>query len=193
MDIGIISLKGSESMKIIAVSAVTAGGKTTAVNAVKKKLPRCASLHFDDYSFDGEVEDFHQWVLDGADYNVWDLSPLKADIEKIIRCGKYDYLLLDYPFAYRHSLIRDYIDCAVFIDTPLDIAMARRILRDMKNASADEIREEMNIYLNYARIAYVQMLKDIKPSSDYVIDGVQDLEYITMELLDIIMNRGNKK
>jgi len=193
MDIGIISLKGSESMKIIAVSAVTAGGKTTAVNAVKKKLPRCASLHFDDYSFKGEVEDFHQWVLDGADYNVWDLSPLKADIEKIIRSGKYDYLLLDYPFAYRHNLIRDYIDCAVFIDTPLDIAMARRILRDMKNASADEIREEMNVYLNYARIAYVQMLKDIKPSSDYVIDGAQDLEYITMELLDIIMNRGNKK
>lgn len=193
MDIGIISLKGSESMKIIAVSAVTAGGKTTAVNAVKEKLPRCTSLHFDDYSFEGEVDDFHQWVLDGTDYNVWNLSPLKADIENIISSGEYDYLLLDYPFAYRNDLIRDYIDCAVFIDTPLDIAMARRILRDMKNASADEIREEMNVYLKDARIAYVQMLKDIKPSSDYVIDGVQDLEYITMELLDIIMNRGNKK
>lgn len=193
MDIGIISLKGSESMKIIAVSAVTAGGKTTAVNAVKEKLPRCTSLHFDDYSFEGEVDDFHQWVLDGTDYNVWNLSPLKADIENIISSGKYDYLLLDYPFAYRHNLIRDYIDCAVFIDTPLDIAMARRILRDMNNASADEIRDEMKTYLKDARIAYVQMLKDIKSSSDYVIDGVQDLEYITMELLDIIMNRGNKK
>ena len=180
-------------MKIIAVSAVTAGGKTTAVNAVKKKLPRCASLHFDDYSFEGEVDDFHQWVLDGADYNVWDLSPLKADIEKIIRSGAYDYLLLDYPFAYRNDLIKDYIDCSVFIDTPLDIAMARRILRDMKDASADEIREEMKTYLNFARVAYVQMLKDIKPSSDYVIDGAQDLEHITMELLDIIINRGDKK
>ena len=179
-------------MKIIAVSAVTAGGKTTVVNAVKEKLPRCASLHFDDYSFEGEVDDFHQWVLDGADYNVWDLSPLKADIEKIIRSGEYDYLLLDYPFAYRNDLIRDYIDCAVFIDTPLDIAMARRILRDMNHASADEIREEMNIYLNYARIAYVQMLKDIKPSSDYVVDGTQNLKTITEELLDIIVRRGEK-
>ena len=192
MDIGIISLKGSESMKIIAVSAVTAGGKTTAVNAVKEKLPRCTSLHFDDYSFEGEVDDFHQWVLDGTDYNVWNLSPLKADIENIISSGEYDYLLLDYPFAYRNDLIRDYIDCAVFIDTPLDIAMARRILRDMNNASADEIREEMNIYLNYARIAYVQMLKDIKPSSDYVVDGTQNLKTITEELLDIIVRRGEK-
>ena len=192
MDIGIISLKGSESMKIIAVSAVTAGGKTTAVNAVKEKLPRCTSLHFDDYSFEGEVDDFHQWVLDGTDYNVWNLSPLKADIENIISSGEYDYLLLDYPFAYRNDLIRDYIDCAVFIDTPLDIAMARRILRDMNNASADEIRDEMNIYLNYARIAYVQMLKDIKPSSDYVVDGTQNLKTITEELLDIIVRRGEK-
>lgn len=192
MDIGIISLKGSESMKIIAVSAVTAGGKTTAVNAVKEKLPRCTSLHFDDYSFEGEVDDFHQWVLDGTDYNVWNLSPLKADIENIISSGEYDYLLLDYPFAYRNDLIRDYIDCAVFIDTPLDIAMARRILRDMNNASADEIRDEMKTYLKDARIAYVQMLKDIKPSSDYVVDGTQNLKTITEELLDIIVRRGEK-
>ena len=179
-------------MKIIAIAAVTAGGKTTAVNAVKEKLPRCTSLHFDDYSFEGEVDDFHQWVLDGTDYNVWNLSPLKADIENIISSGEYDYLLLDYPFAYRNDLIRDYIDCAVFIDTPLDIAMARRILRDMNNASADEIREEMNIYLKDARIAYVQMLKDIKPSSDYVVDGTQNLKTITEELLDIIVRRGEK-
>ena len=180
-------------MKIIAGSAVTAGGKTTAVNAVKEKLPRCTSLHFDDYSFEGEVDDFHQWVLDGADYNVWNLSPLKTDIEKNIGSAQYDYLLLDYPFAYRNDQIKGYLDCAVFIDTPLDIALARRVLRDMKDASADEIREEMDVYLNYARIAYVQMLKDIKPSSDYVVDGAQDLEHITEELLDIIMNRGEKK
>lgn len=49
-------------MKIIAVGAVTAGGKTTAVNAVRERLPRAASLHFDDYSFEGEVEDFSKWI-----------------------------------------------------------------------------------------------------------------------------------
>lgn len=64
-------------MKIISVAAVTAGGKTTVVNGVKKKIPKTFSLHFDDYSFDGEVDDFYKWTIDGADYNVWDLSPLK--------------------------------------------------------------------------------------------------------------------
>ena len=144
-------------MKIIAIGAVTAGGKTSLTHALKQKLPRAASLHFDDYEFDGAVNDFSQWISDGADYNVWDLTPLKTDIEKAINSGRYDYLLLDYPFAYRNEMLKEYLDCCIFIDTPLDIALSRKILRDMKEASAEEIRSELLTYLNHARIAYILM------------------------------------
>lgn len=174
-------------MKIIAVGAVTAGGKTTVVNAIKGRLPRTISLHFDDYSFDGEVDDFAEWVSEEDYYNVWDLSPLKADVERIIDSGEYDYLLLDYPFAYRNEMLKDYLDCCIFIDTPLDIAMARRVLRDMKEASADDIRDEMNTYLNSARSCYIGMLTDILPTSDYVIDGAKELEDIINEVMEIIL------
>lgn len=173
-------------MKIIAIGAVTAGGKTTVVNAIKDRLPRTTSLHFDEYSFEGEVEDFSKWVSEGADVHVWDLSPLKADIERIILSGEYDYLLLDYPFAYQHQMINDYLDCCIFIDTPLDIAIARRVLRDMKDATADEIRNEMDTYLKCARIAYVEMLKEHLLTSDYVIDGAKELETIINETMEII-------
>lgn len=142
-------------MITIAISAVTAGGKTTTVNMLAKVLPNARTLHFDDYNFEGEVNDFYRWVLDGADY----------------------------PFAYCHKTIKDYIDKAFFINTPLDVALARRILRDMKNATADEIRKDLDIYLKYARIAYVQMHKDIIPSSDYVIDGMLRTEEIVEEIL----------
>lgn len=169
-------------MKIISVAAVTAGGKTTIVNELKKRLRNSRSLHFDNYNFEGEVEDFSKWISEGADVHVWDLSPLKADIERIIRSGEYDYLLLDYPFAYQHQMIKDYLDCCIFINTPLDIALARRVLRDMKEATADEIRNEMDTYLKCARIAYVQMLKDHLPSSDYVIDGTLSIEEIVNEI-----------
>lgn len=173
-------------MKIIAIAAVTAGGKTTAVNEIKKKLPKTAVLHFDDYSFDGEVEDFYRWTLDGADYNIWDLRPLEKDIISIINDKSYKYLLLDYPFAYRNDTIKDYIDYAIFIDTPLDIAMARRVIRDFKDSTAEEIRYDMEMYLKYARIAYIQMLKDILPSSDYVVDGTKELNSIVNEILKVI-------
>ncbi|SEK42683.1 hypothetical protein [Ruminococcus albus] len=175
-------------MKIIAIGAVTAGGKTTVVNALKARLPRTASLHFDDYTFDGEPDDLTQWVSKGEEfYNVWDLSPLKADVEKIINSEEYDYLLLDYPFAYQNKMMKDYLDCCIFIDTPLDIAMARRVLRDMKDASADDIRNEMNTYLKFARPCYIDMLTEILPDSDYVIDGAKELETIINEAIEIIL------
>ena len=162
-------------MKIIAVAAVTGGGKTTLVRELLRRLPNAASLHFDDYTFEGEVENFGQWVRDGADYEVWNLSPLVRDIEVLQSDNAYDYLLLDYPFAYCHSALRPYIDCAIFLDTPLDIAMARRVLRDMTDASGDDIRREMEHYLTRARSAYLQMHKDILPSSDHVLDGAKPL------------------
>lgn len=175
-------------MKVIAIAAVTAGGKTTTVNAIKKQLSNVQSLHFDDYVFEGEVDDFYQWVLDGADYNVWNLEPLEKDILKVKNNGNCDYLILDYPFAYCHEQIRKYIDVAFFIDTPLDIALARRILRDMGNASGKDIRNDLTGYLKYARIAFVQMQKDILPSSDYVLDGARSTEYIAKEIINIIIS-----
>lgn len=79
-------------MKIIAIAAVTAGGKTTTVNEIKKRLSNVQTLHFDDYAFEGEVDNFYQWVLDGADYNVWKLEPLEKDILKVKNSGICDYL-----------------------------------------------------------------------------------------------------
>ena len=175
-------------MKIIAIAAVTAGGKRNVVNAIKERLPRTTSLHFDDYSFDGEPDDLTEWVSKAEEfYNVWDLSPLIADVERIINSGEYDYLLLDYPFAYKNKMMKDYLDCCIFIDTPLDIALARRVLRDMQEASADDIRNEMDTYLNAARACYVQMLTEILPTSDHVIDGSNDLETIISEITEIIL------
>jgi len=184
---------------IIAVAGVTAGGKTTTINELKKKMKGAKSLHFDDYDFEGEVDDFHQWVMDGADYNVWNLEPLKKDILKLTKDNEAQYILLDYPFAYKNDLIKPFIDCTIFIDTPLDIAMARRVLRDMHNATGDEIREDMSFYLKYARIAYEEMLNSILPNSDYVIDGSMQLDEIVKQIMDIVkinyeykMKKGNK-
>lgn len=173
--------------KVIAVAAVSAGGKTATINEIKRRLPQIISLHFDDYTFEGQVDDFYRWVIDGVDYNVWNLEPLKRDILNILNSGKYDYLFLDYPFAYCNDLIAALIDYAIFIDTSLDIAMARRVLRDMQEATGDEIRNDMEIYLKYARIAYIAMLDNVLPSSDYVVDGNQTIDDIADNIINHII------
>ena len=175
-------------MKTIAIGAVTAGGKATLVHALKARLPKAASLHFDDYSFAGAVEDFGKWLSEGADCQVWDLSPLKADIEKIRNSGDFDYLLLDYPFAYLHNMIRDDLDCCIFLDTPLDIALARRILRDLQEASADDIRNAAAAYVKYERPAYLHALETVLPSPDYVLDGTKPPERLLNEAMQLILS-----
>ena len=111
---------------------------------------------------------------------------MEDDILKIKSEGKCDYLILDYPFAYLNDKIKPYIDTAFFIDTPLDISLARRILRDMGDATADEIRQDLKTYLQYARTSFVQMQKDVLPSSDYVIDGTLGIEEIVGEIAALV-------
>lgn len=173
-------------MTIISVASVSGGGKTTIIKELNKKINNSRAIYFDDYNFEGEIDDFNQWVINGANYNVWNLQPLKDDILKLIGEDEVKYILLDYPFAYKNDLIKPFVDCAIFIDTPLDIAMARRVLRDMHNSTGYEIREEMIFYLKYSRIAYEEMLNTILPNSDYVIDGSIGADEIVKKIMDII-------
>jgi len=98
-----------------------------------------------------------------------------------------DFILLDYPFAYKNNLVASYIDYAIFIDTPLDIAMARRILRDMINQSSNLLKDDLTCYISRGRIAYLEMIKTIKPSSDFVISGTLCIDDIVNNIIEQIL------
>ncbi len=65
--------------------------------------------------------------------------------------------------------------------------MARRVLRDFKDATADDIRRDMEMYLKYARIAYMQMLKDIKifTETEKEINCMSDIKEYTLKELSL--------
>lgn len=158
--------------RVIAIDAVSGGGKTTIVKQLKDQLNNSEALYFDDYDFEVCPDDICAWVENGADYSEWVLTPLSNDLQRLLTERKdLDYILLDYPFAYLHPEMRDFIDFAIFIDTPLDIAMARRILRDFTDASFENLKMELSNYLARGRFAYLQNLKTTKPNSDYIVDG----------------------
>lgn len=154
---------------MIAIAAVSGGGKTTITSNLNEKLQNSKTLFFDDYDFDGP-DDIIEWIDNGAEPDKWDLTPLIRDIKKLLM-EPLDYIILDFPFAYLHSKTRKFIDFAVFIDTPLDIAMARRIMRDFKNSSVTDILADMDNYIVGGRRGYLDMLKKTKPNSDLVVDG----------------------
>ncbi|RCW46360.1 hypothetical protein [Paenibacillus prosopidis] len=171
--------------KIIAIAAVSGGGKTTITSRLSQVLNNSKTLFFDEYDLTGP-DDIINWVTRGADCNEWDLEPLISDLRNLISSEDIEFIILDYPFARLHDKLKN-IDLTIFIDTPLDIAMARRILRDFRNMNADAILGDLSNYLSRGRSGYESMLKTTKPSSDLIIDGSLPVE----EIVNIICSEIN--
>lgn len=171
---------------VIAIAGVSGGGKTTITSELKGKLHNCKTLYFDDYDFDGP-DDFVEWIENGSNPEEWKLSPLINDIKKLIN-EPLDYVILDFPFAYLHSKTREFIDFTVFVDTPLDIAMALRIIRDYKDGSAKDILLDMDKYIIRGRKGYLDMLDTVKPYSDLIVDGELPISDIVSIITKNIVN-----
>jgi uridine kinase len=100
------------------------------------------------------------------------------------------YIVVEAPLGYEHLDTGKHIDFMVFIDTPLDVAMARRILRDyfgehltLSDEQAKVLKIEMESYLKFSRAAYLNMDKTVKLSADMGVDGTLPLDDLAAQIL----------
>lgn len=82
-----------------------------------------------------------------------------------------------------------FIDVTIFIDTPLDIAMARRILRDFKEDTMSEIHNDLKHYMAHERKAYLEAIHTVKPNSDIVLDG----SFSVSEIIDHVVEELDRR
>ena len=178
---------------VISVSSVSGGGKTALSVALHKSLPNSSLFHFDDFDDSNTYpSDFYGWSRRGGDVEEFDCPEMQMAVNAEIRHGRTRLIILDFPFGRRHSRFRDTIDLAVFIDTPLDIAMARRILRDYTINSAESADETLNRlyadlsnYLERARYPYLDTYKH-KTDSDLVLDGWRSLDDLKNDVIAVL-------
>ena len=180
-------MKKAKHPLVIAVAAVSGGGNTTITTHLNEILQNSKTLYFDDYNFEGP-NSIIEWVANGSNYDDWNLAPLITDLESLLT-EPLDYIIMDFPFAYKHFKTSKLIDFTVFIDTPLDIAMARRVTRDFKNSSVENILLDMKSYISQGRQGYLEMLNTIKPNSDIIVDGTLSIsEIVSIISQSIILN-----
>ena len=197
---------------VTGISAPSGGGKTTITKRVTDLLPGSVALFFDDY--DGDTVhplSFQQWLREGADYSAWKALRLESDL-RCLRNGRsivhpltggtispQRHVVFDNPLGYAHPGLAKLIDFMVFIDTPLDIAMARRLLRDFPQKSNEHIedvakilRVEMATYLDHGRQAYLEMDRQIKPTCDLVLDGSLPVNELSHRVVEEITLRARQ-
>ena len=184
---------------VISISSPSGGGKTTITTSLKDQLANSIVINWDDY---GDEVDPDCDINDVKDYNEWNTEPVAADVKRLLN-EPYDYILLDYPFGYLNDCVGKLIDLTVFIDTPLDVALARRIRRDYTNRSKESdfglgyvgevnlktIDEELFLYLTSSRPTYMYFSESHMQASDLVVDGTKSLDEIVSEILSYIRIR----
>lgn len=182
---------GDKSSFVIGMSSVSGGRKTAVAKKLTELLQDAVMLCFDDYD-DTTVhpEDLNTWLTAGADYNVWKTPGLTRDLLSLttgnpitspvdgstIPAAK--YIVFDAPLGRAHVDTGRFIDFMVFIETPLDIAMARRLLRDITShagqGAEDSIKSlvaNLSSYLSGGQLLYLELERQIKRNCDMVLDG----------------------
>jgi uridine kinase len=195
---------------VVGISGPSGGGKTTIAKQVAALLGAAVVLHFDDYdNVSVHPADYAAWLAQGADYNAWQLPQLAHDV-CLLKQGQAirspldsrliapaPYVVFDAPLGRAHQATGQHIDWMVYLDTPLDIALARRLLRDDVGAGVigieerlERLAEKLRSYLQGGRAAYLAMDTQIKPLCDQIIDGSLPATQQTQQIVTAVRARA---
>jgi uridine kinase len=199
--------------RIIAVAAPIGGGKTTLVKAIAQRLDDAAMLFYDHYEKATQMppRDLVRWMNAGADFNAFTIPGLAADLKRLqqgqpvndpvtgIPIEPQKYTILEMPLGRAHRETAKFINLLVWIDVPLDMALARKIkafARDSAQARPEHHRERMlwldgylNNYLQVVRGVLRLQAKIVRGGADVIIDGQQDVNAMTAYAVNAILGK----
>jgi hypothetical protein len=128
------------SARIIAVSAPPGGGKSAVAVALAERLG-AALVEYDAYDTLTErpPQEIAAWLSAGGAYSEVDVTELVADLE-LLRSGgsirdrrtgtalsAHSLIILETPFGRAHPAMAALIETSLFLDTPPDLALARKV------------------------------------------------------------------
>lgn len=175
-------MSSSHFATLISVAAPPGGGKTTLSRMIAAKLHNAAILHFDDYETftarnPAEIE---AWVGRGAPFAEITAPKFSEDLARL-RAGDASYVVVDAPIGRAHPATAAVIDFLIFVDTPLDVALARVIKAQAARAAhadlpaaqdfAAWLERYLDGYTRFTRRIYGIQRARVMPQADLVLDG----------------------
>jgi len=194
---------------VVSVSGTSGAGKSSVIDKAAALLGRATTLHFDDYvTLGNDIAEIKAWLDAGADVDAITTPGLVDDLRHL-RAGEpirlpntgrrlepADFIILEEPFGRSRSELSPLIDLAVFIDVPADVAMARRLLRDIDTSRDEPARligaldVQLKAYLAAGRDAYFAASGAARQSADLVLDGMQSMDALAATLVGEIDRRA---
>jgi len=194
---------------VLAIAGHSGAGKSTVIAHLCARLGHANALSLDNYEASSHYPPASQWIQGGADPNEF-LSPqYDADV-RALKNGRFiihpesiqalnpgRFLLLEEPFGRGRTTLRDLIDFAVYVDTPLEISYIRKISRkntflpweDDPHVFIAHLRENMEWYLRVGRTFYLVVAERVREDCDLIVDGTLSTEQIADKIMEAIYKK----
>jgi uridine kinase len=176
-------------MTVLAIAGPPGGGKTTLMLALAEGLPSASWMSMDGFPAPSAMapDALGRWLDEGADFSRLETPGLEAALgdwragratrEPLSgrRVAPGPLLILEAPLGRAHRATGALIDTLVWIDTPLDVALARNLLA--WTASADPhppqwLAGYAEHYLAVTRQVLLAQREAVAADADLVIDGL---------------------
>jgi len=193
---------------VVAVAGPVGGGKTTFVNALAQRLGDASAMFCDSYErmTSEPAAAIEQWIARGADYDELIMIGLAEDLDRLkrgetvidplrkVEIVPRKYLVLETNFGRAHTASGRHIDFLIWLDLPLEIALARKV-RQFTTMFLTKYRPEdyrdclqwldewLANYLRFIRNLLHMQRERVRPQADLVLDGEQSLETMIEQAL----------
>ena len=179
---------------VVAISAPVGGGKSSLVRGLVAHFDDATAIHFDNYETltDRPLDEIKRWMVNGADIDEFDVAGLPEDLARLksgsavvdpagMRIEAAPYIFFETPFARQHAATGRLIDLSIWIDTPLDVALARNLREfsrrpEMGDSLASWLEPYLDSYLDVVRDLLLMQERWVGAAADLVLDGLASLD-----------------
>jgi uridine kinase len=204
-------IRSAEAMPcLIAVAGPIGGGKTALVKGLAAGLNGAPTLHFDDYELASRKSpvELERWLAAGADFNELRAPGLLAALQALKRgesaidpahgaaIGPGDTIVFEMPLGREHGETAPLIDIVIWVDIPLDVALARKVGEYAAAAAADQSEDPrgflrwldryLDLYTTQVRQVLQLQKRRVAASADIVLDGMQSQDALIADALSAV-------
>jgi uridine kinase len=200
---------------VICIAGTSGAGKTTLTRALARRCRNALVVSFDDYAYapPSVLPDSRRWIAEGADPAAWKVPkltedllelrqgrPIRHSVTKLVTIPT-PIIVVEEPFGRSRPELRALIDFVAVLDTPLEVALARRLLRELRSSensgSARLPSRHVKFLEEYlekgVRNLYVAVQRLALKQADFVLDGLLTPEDMADKIIALLPIAPNLK
>lgn len=172
---------------VVGVAGHPGAGKSSLVAALAEALGGAPVVRMDDYETMTRMPPaaLERWMRDGADIDAFAFPGLEEELRRV-KADPRRFALFETQFGRAHRASGRFLDVLVWVDTPLDIALARNVRATVSGLLREPATQELpgrlrwlqgylDNYLAVVRSLLVMQDERVRRGAEVVVDGTLPL------------------